>query len=563
MIELFNNHIWETHGIHAGTENDHVKHGVDELEAITEKAIQMGHPNISFIIHSPRLTHFRYDTERNTDIKFIRGNLAYLNYPKKIKQLRQTYGDKINIKYGIELEWMGNDLGLQWNKSQLFQAQDVDFVIGSVHFGREGIPYDGSKEEAQKLLQLRGSLEAYWLGYLDEVIEMIECADDMFQVVGHLDLPKLNVPVPVDILQFESYHSPLADKMRWLLELISIRHLALDVNLAGIKKGCGIYPAENILRRAKELGISIAIGTDTHHINHYADNFETGIQYLWNCGYKQYVSFSKLIPEARTIFSNHALKLKYNLLNSAIRLLNRRMPLEKQRALPEFAFGDAFYEFLEVYPNSTRLGAFKAIRLRKENKSITLSQQILHTETLLMAGLYSKHLDKPGVLSMLFNTLASESINIETAFLQSKNDGTATAFLTLSDPENRVDEAIEFIKGTKNDLFLEIHYHQKQNVENEFRQGDYLLAVDGVELKLALSPKMILTKHKNEPGVLLILLSALASINVNIIDLQLAHKNKIAYAALAVEGNNFEIQAVLNQLGAHYYEATFVDLLIN
>jgi len=558
-MSTFNKYIWETHGVHAGTENDHVKHGVDELEAVIEKAISLHHPSISFIIHTPRLTNFRYDTERDTDIKFIRGNSAYLNYPKRIKQLQAVYADRINIKYGIELEWMGNEIGLQWNRSQLIQAEEVDFVIGSVHFSREGIPYDGSKEEAQRLLQLRGSLEAYWLGYLDEVIEMIECSGDMFQVVGHLDLPKLNVPVPKDILQFENAASPLADKMRWLLELISIHNLALDVNLAGLKKGCGIYPAENILRRAKQLHISIAIGTDAHHIDHYAYAYQEGMQYVLECGYKQYVSFSKLIPETRTIFNNHQLKLKYSLLNKAIELLNQRMPPEKRRVIPELAFGNAFHEFLDIYPNATRLGAYNAIRIRKEDKSITFGNEIPQTDNLQLEGLFSKHLDRPGVLSMLFNTLASERINIETAFLKSNNDGTAIAFITFQDPENRINEAIEFIKGTKNDLFLEISYNQKQNIATYYTQGNYLLAVDGVELKLALGKKLIITKHRNEAGVLLILLSALAAKAINIIDLQLAHKNKNAYAALVIDGESHAIKEALTKLGSHYAEASFIE----
>ena len=33
-MKKFNDFIWETHGIHAGTENDHVKHGIDKLEEI-------------------------------------------------------------------------------------------------------------------------------------------------------------------------------------------------------------------------------------------------------------------------------------------------------------------------------------------------------------------------------------------------------------------------------------------------------------------------------------------------------------------------------------------------
>ncbi len=59
--------IWETHGIHVGTGADHVKHGIDDLDAVVERAIRLGFPSLTFIIHTPRLTRFRYASERATD----------------------------------------------------------------------------------------------------------------------------------------------------------------------------------------------------------------------------------------------------------------------------------------------------------------------------------------------------------------------------------------------------------------------------------------------------------------------------------------------------------------
>lgn len=66
-------HVWETHGIHVGTGDDHVHHGIDDIDALVERALSQGHPSITFIIHTPRLTRFRYASERATDVKFIRG----------------------------------------------------------------------------------------------------------------------------------------------------------------------------------------------------------------------------------------------------------------------------------------------------------------------------------------------------------------------------------------------------------------------------------------------------------------------------------------------------------
>ena len=125
--------VYETHGIHAGTGKDHLKHGIDNLEEIVLKAIEKGHPSVTFIVHTPRLTGYRYEAERNTSIKFIRGDAAYFRYGNDINRLKELYSDRIQIIHGIELEWLGTGLGLQWNKSKIFQADGIDFIIGSIH----------------------------------------------------------------------------------------------------------------------------------------------------------------------------------------------------------------------------------------------------------------------------------------------------------------------------------------------------------------------------------------------------------------------------------------------
>ena len=558
-MRKLNEFIWETHGIHAGTEQDHVKHGIDKLEDIVDKAIEAGNPSITFIIHSPRLTSFRYTAERDTNVKFIRGNKSYLNYPKRIATLREKYEGQINIKYGVELEWMGPEIGLQWSRSKIFQAEDADYVIGSVHFAPEGLPYDGSKEEALELLKLRGSLEAYWDGYFNEMIQMIECFGDMIQIIGHIDLPKLNVDMPEALVNFETSSHPLANKFRTLLELIADRNLSLDVNMAGKFKGVGVYPVQSILRRANELEIPVCVGTDTHHVRYYGLNYKESLEYIQEAGYESYVSYSKLIPENRTIYDDHDLKIKYTVLNKGIELLNQRLDNNQRRIIPDFSFGGSFSEFVDFYRSSTGMGDYNAIRIRKWGKSITVTNEIPKNTQTIVNGLFSEHLDEPGVISSLFNTLASEGINVETARLKSNNDGTAMAFLSIESDNGNVKSAIDFINGTDTGLFKELTYQENAAMPNYYSKGVYLLEMDGVRLNLALSDKVILTKHHNAPGVLLILLSALGSKHINIKDLRLGKLNDVGYSALAIDGDSNVIRNLLSKLGDQYYEANLIE----
>ncbi len=554
--------IWETHGIHTGTGNDHVKHGVDELDKITELAIAKGHPNIAFIIHTPRLTRYRYAAEKRLGVKFIRGDNAYFNYPNQIEKLKLKYGNQISIRFGIELEWLGPDLGMQWNRSKVFQAQDADFVIGSLHFSREGIPYDGSIEETEELIKLRGGLENYWGGYIEELIEMVDSTWETIQVVGHIDLPKLFAPIPQPLLELDTSGHFLARRMRFLLEMISEYNLALDVNLAGINKGCGIYPDISILKRAKQLDIPISLGTDTHTIQNLGNHHETGIRYAHDAGYKHYLSFSNCIPEKRPLRNQAFKEEEYKVMNLGIEMLNLRFEDRKQRRIPKFSFGGTFRTFLEHHKNATSLGEFEAIRIRKGNKSITISNTIPQNqeEKVKVKGLFSHHKDEPGVLSMIFNALASEEINVETAYLNANNDGTATAFLTLTGDDSSVHEAVEFVKGTGGDSFIEIRVGDILEIQQLKKYKNYVLEVDGVNLPIAISKQMILSIHNNTPGILLILLSALASQNINIIDLKLGHRGQKGYALLSIEGNAQNAGNVLTKLGPQFFETTHLSL---
>lgn len=553
--------IWETHGIHMGTFNDHVKHGVDEVEEITELAIKNGAPSITFVIHTPRLTKIRYAAERNTDIKFIRGDIAYNEFPQKVEALKAQYGDKIDIKYGIELEWQGSGLGLQWNKSKIAQVPDCDFVIGSVHFAHEGIPYDGSPEETKELLKLRGGSEAYWAGYIEEMIEMVDTSSDMIQVVGHVDLPKLYVDTPKCLYDIENSNDPLARRFRTLLEMIADRNLALDVNLAGIKKGCGVYPTKEILTYAKKLNIPIVIGTDTHKVDHYSDNYNIGHSYPYEVGYSHYLSFARKVPQKRPLNPANGDEEMYNFLNLGFQIFNRRFAREDRKHLPKLSFGGKFRSLLPTFEGATPLSENDdTIKIRRDQKSITMSDSLPSYEKEFINGIYTKHIDKPGILSILFNTLASEEINVETAKLTTNSDGTASAFLTVSGDESAIKEAIEFIKGTAKDAYIEIDYKENIELPKNSASTDYITAIDGVEMTVPINKEMIFTKHLNKTGVLLELLSALASKNINIHELQLGERGNFGYSVIGVEGDRTTIARVIRKLSDSFLEASHIVL---
>ena len=550
--------LWETHGIHVGTGRDHVKHGIDELEPVVEQAMQRGFPSVTFVIHTPRLTRFRYRAERETMVKFIRGDAAYFGFTRRMEELRDKYRGGISLRYGVELEWMGPGLGLQWGRSKLFQAYGADFVLGSVHFSSEGIPYDYSKEDTDELIRRRGGLENFWAGYLDEVIEMVDASWEMIHVVSHLDVPKLFAPVPEPLRNLDSSSRFLARRARTLLEMVSDLNLALDVNTAGLRKGSGLFPDPHLLERACQLRIPIAIGSDAHQPEDIGRDYGEVVEVARRAGYRWYVSFSRGITEKRPLSAGG--EGSYKVLNLASEMLKLRFESRLRQETPKFSFGGSFLGLLEDFPGSVSLGQFNAVRVRRDDRSITLSDTPLPGNGGELSCLFSHHTDTPGTLSILFNTLASEEINVETAYLNSLADGTATAYLTLGGEPARIKEAVEFVKGTGGDRFFTVQPEVRVKLPPLKRAPVYLLEVDGVDLPIPVSGHMVITVHSNRPGTLLVLLSALASRGVNVKDLQLGQRGERGFAVLGVQGGEREVAEVLTQLGPEFHEASQVLL---
>jgi histidinol-phosphatase (PHP family) len=275
------------------------------------------------------------------------------------------------------------------------------------------------------------------------------------------------------------------------------------------------------------------------------------------------VTFSRGITEKRPLLESD--DGHFRILNLGVEILKLRFEPRLRQKTPQFSFGGSFRELLPIFDGSVSLGDYNALRVRRDDRSITLSDssEEAHAEAAGGSGLtclYSHHTDTPGTLSILFNTLASEAINVDTTRLYSLSDGTATAYLTVSGAEERIRVAVDFVMGTASDRFYRIETDPLIELPPLKAAPAYLLEVDGVNLPIPISPHMVITVHNNRPGVLLILLSALASRGVNILDLQLGSRGERGFAVLGIDGDQRDVAAVLTELGPQFYEANQIVL---
>jgi len=121
----------------------------------------------------------------------------------------------------------GGGAGPAVERSKLFQAYGVDFVIGSVHSPR-GPTYDGSAEDTAELIAPAGGLEPFWAGYLDEVIEMVDASWEMITWWGTWTCPSCMPGAPSRCAASPPPRTTWRAGPHRLLEMVSDLNLALD-----------------------------------------------------------------------------------------------------------------------------------------------------------------------------------------------------------------------------------------------------------------------------------------------------------------------------------------------
>ena len=94
-----------------------------------------------------------------------------------------------------------------------------------------------------------------WTAYFKNLTDAV--ATDLFQIIGHTDLPKKFGFVPEgDCVRYIS-STAYADTKT-----------CIELNTAGLRKDCAeIYPHPDILKLARQLGVQITFGSDAHAPN--------------------------------------------------------------------------------------------------------------------------------------------------------------------------------------------------------------------------------------------------------------------------------------------------------
>lgn len=242
-MEIKNGYLTDLH-VHSSFSYD--------SEEITEnyirKAIASGDRRIGFV------QHYDYDC-------FLIGDKTPLcdldAYKNEIDRLRNVYGEKIKILFGIEF---GYDERAEKHYSELVDKYKIDYVINSVHLV-------GGKDCCLKERWKNRSADDIYKEHLEKVYKSVN-ANYPWQIVGHLGYPARYAPENERDFSFEKYSRELTD----ILKAIIANGKFLEIN-SSTKSEKSFMPFEDVLKKYADIGGKlVTFGSDAHSVERYCEN---------------------------------------------------------------------------------------------------------------------------------------------------------------------------------------------------------------------------------------------------------------------------------------------------
>ncbi len=263
--------------VHGGHSGEFCLHARDSLEEVVRAYIAKGFLWVGISEHlPPPRDGFIYPEERVAGLSVADLERRFATYLTVGRALQQRFREQIDLYLGAETEACP---GAVPYTLALIARHRLDYLVGSVHHVA-GYGFDLAPEAYRAaVVALRGEEQLY-CAYFDRQLELIEALRPA--VVGHFDLVRLFDP---------DYPSRLALPSVWSriernLSRIRALDLILDFNVRALHKGAAEpYISRPILARARELGIAVVPGDDSHSVQTVGAHIDTGIAILKEMGF--------------------------------------------------------------------------------------------------------------------------------------------------------------------------------------------------------------------------------------------------------------------------------------
>jgi histidinol-phosphatase (PHP family) len=187
--------------------------------------------------------------------------------------------EETDLRLGIEADFVP---GGEDRMANLLEARDFDYVVGSVHFLREG----AVDMDDYSVWKTGRSPEEVWRRYFQTIGE--SARSGLFDVLAHPDLVKY---------WGDGARRPGGDLRRYYelaMDGIAESGIAVEISTAGLRKPAGeLYPAPAFLEMAIEAGARVALSSDAHRPEDVGADYDRALAVLEQLGVGELCVFDR------------------------------------------------------------------------------------------------------------------------------------------------------------------------------------------------------------------------------------------------------------------------------
>ena len=194
----------------------------------------------------------------------------FSEYFSLIEFTKEYIGDALDIRLGLEVDFIPNNLDMDYLKA-LVSCAPFDYLLGSVHCRK---PYVW--EKYYQTLNLIDAQKRYYE-------HMTECAlSGLFDTITHPD--SIKYAAPYNMWHPEKLEKEIGD----FLDAVKKMNMCIEVNTSGLgMTPPSIYPDDFILEMAFDKKVPVTVGSDSHSQSRIGSNFKEAYEKLLKIGYKE------------------------------------------------------------------------------------------------------------------------------------------------------------------------------------------------------------------------------------------------------------------------------------
>jgi histidinol-phosphatase (PHP family) len=252
--------------------------GKEDPEAFVVEAMARGFHTLGFSSHAPVPFSNNFAIKDEDELR---------NYCARIRELKESYRDRISIYLGLELDYIE---GICGGFTGMKQKWGLDYTIGSVHLVRNGSAEDLWFIDGPRVESYDDGLKNVFSGNIKQAVSayykqvntmLISQGPD---ILGHFDKIKMHNKDRY----FREDEPWYRDLVTDLLETILKSGVIVEVNTRGIyKKRCDdLYPGVWILKEMKKKNIPITLSADAHHPSEIDAYYAEAVEILKGIGYR-------------------------------------------------------------------------------------------------------------------------------------------------------------------------------------------------------------------------------------------------------------------------------------